>query len=70
MKTQISILLLAVLGIWGAYDGVLTEHPMLDTFNVVDDYTYYRFEISSHWPMLDEPQKFNTTLIDFLKSNK
>ena len=38
---------------------------MLDTYKVVDDYTYVRFDISSHWPMLDEPEKFNESLLRF-----
>jgi len=70
VQPKIKVTTLPVLGIWGAYDGALTEQPMLDTYNVVDDYTYRRFEISSHWPMLDEPKKFNMALVDFLKKNE
>jgi pimeloyl-ACP methyl ester carboxylesterase len=49
---------------WGPFMGWNLTGLDVDRF-----YTYFRFEISSHWPMLDEPKIFNKALIDFLNKN-
>ena len=58
------------LGIWSSGDAYLTEKPMLDTAKyVTGGWRYERIEGASHWVQLDEPEKVNQILIDFLSAD-
>jgi len=59
------------LGIWSSGDAYLTEKPMLDSAKyVTGEWRYERIEGASHWVQLDEPEKVNQILIDFLSADQ
>jgi pimeloyl-ACP methyl ester carboxylesterase len=56
------------LGIWSSGDDYLTEAAMLHTpEHVTGPWRYERIEGASHWLQLDEPERFNELLLDFLR---
>ena len=57
------------MGIWGSSDHYLTEAQMLGSSAYVDaDWRYERLEGASHWLQLDQPERVNALLLNFLKS--
>jgi pimeloyl-ACP methyl ester carboxylesterase len=56
------------LGVWSTGDKFLTEDGFHLTGNYIErKWRYERFEAATHWLQLDEPEKFNALLLDFLK---
>ena len=54
------------LGVWGEKDVALTERQMTGSSEYVDgEFRYERFG-SGHWLMLEEPDRLNSLLLDFL----
>lgn len=55
------------LGVFGANDAYLTEEAMRMSETKVDaDWRYERFEDAGHWLTLDEPERFNALMLEFL----
>lgn len=55
------------LGIWSSGDAALTETQMLlSAQQVSGSWCYERLEGASHWMQLDQPQRLNRLLLDFL----
>jgi len=57
------------LGIWSSGDNYLTEEPMLRSADLVKGpggWRYERFEDASHWIPLDQPERLNQLLLEFL----
>lgn len=55
------------LGIWSTGDHYLTESAMTRSAScVTGGWRYERFEGASHWVPLDEPDRLNSLLLDFL----
>jgi pimeloyl-ACP methyl ester carboxylesterase len=55
------------LGIWSSGDDYLIEAPMAHSGEHVDaEWRYERIEGASHWMQLDEPDRLNELLLDFL----
>jgi pimeloyl-ACP methyl ester carboxylesterase len=58
------------LGMWSTGDNYLTEDPMLRSAEYVDGpWRYERIEGASHWLQLDQPDRVNELLVDFLGSS-
>lgn len=56
-----------VLGIWSSGDRFLTERQMTDTGkHVSGDWRYERVEGAGHWLQLEQPERVNALLLDFL----
>ncbi len=56
------------LGIWSTGDPYLTEKPMIDSEKAVaSTWRYERIEDCGHWMQLDQPDRLNALLIEFLK---
>ncbi|MFD7326633.1 alpha/beta fold hydrolase [Streptomyces sp. NPDC059875] len=59
-----------VMGVWSTGDRFLTEQSMTGTGKHVDGtWRYERVENAGHWLQLDEPERINTLLLDFLAEN-
>jgi pimeloyl-ACP methyl ester carboxylesterase len=57
------------LGIWSTGDNYLAERGMLRSAeHVTGPWRYERLEGASHWLQLDQPQRVNELLLDFLGS--
>jgi pimeloyl-ACP methyl ester carboxylesterase len=55
------------LGVWGSRDVALTERQMTDSAEFVDGpWRYERFDGAGHWLMLEQPDRLNSLLIEFL----
>ena len=55
------------LGIWSTGDNYLTEEPMQrSAAQVTGGWRYERFDDASHWIPLDQPERLNTLLLEFL----
>jgi pimeloyl-ACP methyl ester carboxylesterase len=55
------------LGIWSGGDLYLTEERMLRSAeHVQGPWRYERFDHASHWIPLDEPERLNALLLEFL----
>ncbi len=55
------------MGVWSSRDFALTERQMTDSAtSVAGPWRYERIEGAGHWMQLDEPQRVNELLIDFL----
>jgi pimeloyl-ACP methyl ester carboxylesterase len=55
------------LALWSTGDNYLNEQPMLDSADHVDGpWRYERIDGASHWMQLDEPERVNTLLLEFL----
>jgi pimeloyl-ACP methyl ester carboxylesterase len=55
------------LGLWSSGDAYLLEHGMKESgAHVEGSWRYERVEDASHWMQLDQPDRVNTLLIDFL----
>jgi pimeloyl-ACP methyl ester carboxylesterase len=55
------------LGIWGARDDYLTEEQMTSSGErVAGTWRYERFDDAGHWVPLDQAERFNRLLIEFL----
>jgi pimeloyl-ACP methyl ester carboxylesterase len=55
------------LGLWSSGDAYLLEHGMKESgAHVAGSWRYERVEDASHWMQLDQPERVNTLLIDFL----
>jgi pimeloyl-ACP methyl ester carboxylesterase len=55
------------LGVWSTGDDYLNEEPMLQSKDFVKGgWRYERFDDASHWIPLDQPERLNTVLLDFL----
>jgi pimeloyl-ACP methyl ester carboxylesterase len=55
------------LGIWSTGDNYLNEDTMLRSADfVTGGWRYERFEDASHWIPLDQPQRLNKLLLEFL----
>jgi pimeloyl-ACP methyl ester carboxylesterase len=55
------------LGLWSSGDDYLTEASMRDSGDhVTDGWRYERIEGASHWLQLDEPERVNELLLEFL----
>lgn len=58
-----------VMGLWSDGDVYLTEALMLSSEEAVaGPWRYEKIEGASHWMMLEQPERTNELLIDFLKS--
>lgn len=56
------------LGLWSSGDNYLTEEPMLRSGEHVNgSWRYERIDGASHWMQLDEPERINELLLDFLR---
>ena len=56
-----------VLGIWSPGDPYLSERQMIDSEKFVSGpWRYERFDRSGHWIPLDEPERLNRLLLEFL----
>lgn len=60
-------LTIPVMLVYGAQDSII-QRPPVDWLDDLDYYNAYAFllETARHYPMLDEPTKFNRLLLDFL----
>ncbi|MFJ9828814.1 alpha/beta fold hydrolase [Streptomyces sp. NPDC101160] len=59
-----------VMGVWSTGDRFLTERSMADTAgHVAGPWRYERVEDAGHWLQLDQPEKVNELLLDFLRAN-
>jgi pimeloyl-ACP methyl ester carboxylesterase len=57
------------LGIWGAEDPYVLEERLLNSAQTVTGlWRYERFDDAGHWVQLDQPDKLNRLLIEFLRS--
>jgi pimeloyl-ACP methyl ester carboxylesterase len=57
------------LGVWSTGDNYLNEQPMLDSAEqVAGPWRYERVDGASHWMQLDDPERINTLLLEFLTS--
>jgi pimeloyl-ACP methyl ester carboxylesterase len=57
-----------VMGIFGAHEFALTEDSMTGSAAYVSGpWRYERFDDAGHWVQLDQPDKLNRLLLDFLK---
>jgi pimeloyl-ACP methyl ester carboxylesterase len=55
------------LGVWSTGDEYLNEEPMLQSKDFVKGgWRYERFDDASHWIPLDQPERLNTLLLEFL----
>ena len=55
------------MGIWSSGDRYLTEHRMTASAeHVTGPWRYERVEGASHWMQLDQPDRINELLVDFL----
>ncbi len=59
---------LPVMGIYGKHDVIVNPTQARVLKQVVPDAKIAWFEKSGHFPMMDEPERFHDTLIDFLKN--
>lgn len=56
-----------VMGVYGTGDMALTEDPMRGSGEfVAGDWRYERFDDCGHWLMLEDPEGFNSLLLDFI----
>ncbi|MFF0749505.1 alpha/beta fold hydrolase [Streptomyces sp. NPDC004267] len=59
-----------VMGVWSTGDRFLTEQSMADTGkHVAGSWRYERVEDAGHWLQLDQPEKVNELLLDFIRAN-
>ena len=59
------------LGVWSSADAYLTEQQMLGSGeHVTGPWRYERIEGASHWLQLDQPERLNRLLIDFLGNDR
>jgi pimeloyl-ACP methyl ester carboxylesterase len=57
------------LGLWSSGDNYLNEAPMLRSAEqVTGPWRYERVEDASHWMQLDQPERVNALLLEFLTS--
>jgi pimeloyl-ACP methyl ester carboxylesterase len=56
------------LGIFGADDAYLSERAMLASAAYVADWRYERIENAGHWLQLDQPERVNALLTEFLEA--
>lgn len=57
------------LGVWGTGEVALTEDQMtISERHVAATWRYERFENAGHWIPLDQPERLNALLIDFLRA--
>lgn len=55
------------LGLWSSGDNYLTEHRMIRSGeHVSGPWRYERIDDASHWVQLDEPERVNELLLEFL----
>ncbi|MBC8100255.1 MAG: alpha/beta hydrolase [Armatimonadetes bacterium] len=68
LRTSIGDLQMPVLGIYGKNDIIVDpkQHKVLKQYAPHSQIAW--FEHSGHFPMMDEPQRFHSTVIDFLKN--
>jgi pimeloyl-ACP methyl ester carboxylesterase len=53
--------------VWSTGDAYLTEQQMIrSSEHVTGRWQYERMEDASHWMQLDQPERLNRLLIDFL----
>lgn len=58
------------LGVFGAHDRYLTEDGMSRSETCVrGSWQYERFENAGHWLQIDEPDRFNRVLLEFLTAH-
>jgi len=57
------------LGVWATGDPAVTEQTMRNSAgHVTGPWRYERFEGCGHWLQLDAPDRLNTLLLEFLRS--
>jgi pimeloyl-ACP methyl ester carboxylesterase len=57
------------LGLWSTGDNYLNEQPMLDSAaQVTGPWRYERIDGASHWMQLDQPERVNALLLEFLRT--
>jgi pimeloyl-ACP methyl ester carboxylesterase len=62
---------LPVLGVWGAKDAALTEESMVDSEKfIAGPWRYERFDDAGHWLQLEQPERLNALLLEFLSSRE
>lgn len=55
------------LGLWSSCDNYLTEHRMIrSSEHVLGRWRYERIEGAGHWMQIDEPDRVNELLVEFL----
>jgi proline iminopeptidase len=70
-KTELSRLQTPTLFIYGKADSQFTGKPVADYLsNTLLNCQSVGFDQSGHWPFLEEPEKFQQTILDFLKKDK
>lgn len=56
-----------VLGLWSSGDGFLTEAQMRNSGDQVEgEFRYERIDGAGHWMQLDQPERINDLLLEFL----
>jgi pimeloyl-ACP methyl ester carboxylesterase len=57
----------STLGVWSTGDAYLTEHAMTQSAGcVIGGWRYERVEDAGHWVALDQPERLNALLLEFL----
>lgn len=66
-RTPLPAVAAATLGLWSSGDNYLTEHRMIRSReHVTGPWRYERIDDASHWMQLDEPERVNELLLEFL----
>jgi pimeloyl-ACP methyl ester carboxylesterase len=68
LRSQIGDISLSVQGIYGKHDVIVNPNQSKVLKQCLPHSQIAWFEGSGHFPMMDEPDRFHTTLIDFLKN--
>jgi pimeloyl-ACP methyl ester carboxylesterase len=68
LRTQVDDLTMSVMGIYGRHDVIVSPKQSKVLKQHVPHSQIAWFENSGHFPMMDEPQRFHNTVIDFLKN--
>ncbi|GAB4529101.1 MAG: alpha/beta hydrolase [Anaerolineae bacterium] len=69
LRSQIGELQMPVLGVYGKYDRIVSPRQSQVLKEHCPSSRIAWFEGSGHFPMLDEPDRFYTTIQDFLHNN-
>ena len=66
-RTPLPAVAAPTLGLWSSGDNYLTEHRMIRSReHVTGPWRYERIDDASHWMQLDEPERVNELLLEFL----
>jgi pimeloyl-ACP methyl ester carboxylesterase len=68
LRTQLEEVSMSVLGIYGKHDVIVSPKQSKVLKQHVPHSQIAWFDGAGHFPMMDEPERFHSTLIDFLKN--